>query len=304
MRVFITGGAGWVGSVTVSELLAHGHQVVALARSDKSAVALRDLGAEVFRGDLEDLETLKTGAGTSDAIIHLAFTTEFEEMERGCQIEHAALRAMADAIAHSNKPLIFTSGTLAVMDLSGARGGEAATEETTPLRDLPPFSHRVRSEDILIELAKEKGIKGMVVRLCPVVHGKGDVRFTALFGAMAKKNGKAVYVGEGKTRWPAVHRLDAAVVLRLAMEKGKAGGMYHAVAEQGVPIRQIMETIAKKVGVRVESVGSEQAIQALGPLGNLIAIDDAASSDKTRRELGWEPKELGLLEDIEQNYFW
>ena len=303
MRVFITGGAGWVGSVTVTELVAHGYQVVGLARSEKSAAALRELGAEVLLGDLEDLEVLKTGAVNTDAIIHLAFINDFDQMERGCQVEQAALRAMAAAIAHSNKPLILSSGTLAVLDVAGLRGGEPATEDTPPLRDMPPFSYRVRSEDILITLAKEMEIRSMVVRFCPVVHGKGDVRFTTLFGSMAKQNGKATYVGEGKTKWPAVHRVDVAVLLRLAVEKGKAGGIYHAVAEPGVPMKKVMETIAKKVGVPAESVSREVALHAMGQLGGLIAIDDTTSSDKTRRELGWEPKEIGWLKDIEQNYF-
>lgn len=303
MRVFITGGAGWVGSVTVTEFVAHGYQVVGLARSEKSAAKLRELGAEVLLGGLEELDVLTAGAMNADAVVHLAFVNDFDQMERGCQVEQAALGAMADAIAYSNKPLILSSGTLAVMDIAGARGGQPATEETPPLRDVPPFSHRVKSEDMLIALAKEKGIRSMVVRLCPVVHGKGDVRFTTLFGSIAKQNGKAVYVGEGKTMWPAVHRVDVAVLLRLAVEKGKAGGIYHAVAEQGVSMKQVMEAIAKKVGVPAESVRGEVAIQAMGPLGNLIAIDDTTSSDKTRRELAWEPKELGWLKDIEQNYF-
>lgn len=303
MRVFITGGTGWVGSVAITEFVAHGYQVVGLARSEKSAAALRELGAEVLLGHLEDLEVLKSGAMNADAIVHLAFVNDFGQMERGCQVEQAALCAMADAIAHSHKPLILSSGTLAVMDVDGVRGGEPATEDTPPLREMPPFSYRVRSEDILLALAKEKEIRSMVVRFCPVVHGKGDVRFTTLFGSMAKQNGKAAYVGEGKTKWPAVHRVDVAVLLRLAVEKGKAGGMYHAVAEPGVPMKQVMETIAKKVGVPAESVSREVALQTMGPLGNLIAIDDTTSSDKTRRELGWEPKEIGWLKDIEQNYF-
>ncbi|KAJ9615512.1 hypothetical protein H2200_001587 [Cladophialophora chaetospira] len=303
MRVFITGGGGWVGSVTVSELLNHGHQVIGLARSDESAATLKALGADVLRGDIEDHAVLRAAAKDADAILHLAYTTNFEEMERGSHVEQAALQTMGDVIAHTNKPLILTSGTLAVMDMTGTRGGEAATEETTPLRDVPPFSYRIRSEDMLIELAREKGIRGMVVRLCPVVHGKGDVRFITIFGGMAKKNGKAVYIGEGRTRWPAVHRVDAAVLLRLAVEKGRAGGMYHAVAEEGVAMKQIMQTIAKKVGVPAESVGHEEAGQAMGAFGSLIGVDDRTSSEMTRKELGWEPTEIGLLEDIEQNYF-
>ncbi len=303
MRVFITGGAGWIGSATILGLIAHGHQVLALARSDSTAESLEKMGAEVIRGDLENLDVLKSAAGASDAVIHLAFVSDFNQFEHGCLVERAALNAMADAMANSNKALITTSGTLAVMDVTGTRGGEPASEDTPPLRDVPPFNERVKSEDLIIELATKKGIRGMVMRMCPVVHGKGDERFITVFGGIAQKNGKAVYVGKGQTKWPAVHRTDAAAALRLAVERGRPGGMYHAVAEQGVSTKDIMETIAKKVGVPVESVEPEEAFKTMGMLGKLIAIDDATSSEKTRTELGWEPKDLTLLEDIEQNYF-
>ena len=303
MRVFITGGAGWIGTATVLDLVAHGHQVLALARSDSTATSLEKMGAEVIRGDLENLDVLKSGAGSSDAVIHLAFVNDFNKFEHGCLVERAAINAMADAMANSNKALVTTSGTLAVMDVTGARNGETATEDTAPLRDVPPFNERVKSEDLIVELATKKGIRGMVMRMCPVVHGKGDERFITIFGAIAQKHGKAVYVGNGQTKWPAVHRTDAAAALRLAVERGRPGGIYHAVAEQGVSTKDIMETIAKKVGVSVESVGPEVAVQTMGMLGKLIAVDDATSSEKTRTELGWEPKDITLLEDIEQNYF-
>jgi nucleoside-diphosphate-sugar epimerase len=195
-----------------------------------------------------------------------------------------------------------TTGTFSVADFGGKRGGRVADEETDSVRDVPPFSVRTATEDFVLELSDTMGVRGMIVRPAPTVHGKGDDKFMFWFAELAKKNGRAVYVGDAKVRWPAVHVKDAAVAFRLAVEKGKARGVYHVVNEGAVEMKLIMEKIAEKVGVPVESVSLAEATQAMGKLGNLVALDDPVSSEKTRRELGWKPRELGLLDDLEQNY--
>jgi nucleoside-diphosphate-sugar epimerase len=302
MRIFITGASGWIGKELVPELLHHGHSVLALARSPLSAQSLRDQGAEVVQGSISDTDVLKSSAAASDAVIHLAFVANFENMAEDCATERAALQAMADGMKGTNNPLIMTTGTFSVADFSGKRGGRVADEETDSVRDVPPFSVRTATEDFVLELSDTMGVQGMIVRPAPTVHGKGDDKFMFWFAELAKKNGRAVYVGDAKVRWPAVHVKDAAVAFRLAVEKGKARGVYHVVNEGAVEMKLIMEKIAEKVGVPVESVSLAEATQAMGKLGNLIALDDPVSSEKTRRELGWKPKELGLLDDLEQNY--
>ena len=306
MKVFVTGATGFVGSALVPELLSHGHHVLALARSESSAASLTSQGAEILNGSIEDLEILAQGARQSGAVIHLAFSNDFANFAQSCTEERAAIQAVADAIAGSSKAFVVTTGTLAVMDISGARGGEAATEDTPPtVREMPPFSERIKTEDLILELAKEKGFRGMLMRLSPLVHGagKGDKGFIPMFGGMAQKNGRALYVDEGAVKWPACHRADAARVYRLAVENGRAGGVYHAVAEPGVSMKEIMEVVAKGVGVPAEGVDGRTAVETLGAFGHMLAMDDFTSAERTKEELGWKPEEIGLLSDIKQNYF-
>jgi nucleoside-diphosphate-sugar epimerase len=297
MRVFVTGAAGWVGQALVKELLDHGHQVLGLVRNDANAAILTKAGAEVHRGDLEDLESLKSGAKAADAIAHLAFIHDFTNMAHSTAVDRAAIEAMAEAIAGTGKPLIITTGTLIVKT-----NGEVATEDSEIERELK-MNDRWKSEDLILSLAKEKNIRGMVVRLSPTTHGAGDKGFAAMFVTMARKAGRAVYIGDGSARWPAVHRRDAAVLFRLALEKGASGAIYHAVAEQGVRLKDTMTLIGNRLQVPVESQSVEQAVPTMGFFAYAMVMDKPTSSDKTQKELGWSPKEDGLLADMDKHYF-
>ena len=297
MRVFVTGAAGFNGRAVVQELLNNGHQVLGLARSDSSAEILTKLGAEVQRGDLEDLESLKTGAKSADGVIHLAFATNFGDFIKATEVDRAAIQAMGEAIAGTGKPLVYSSGTLATVK------GQLATEDMESDKSMGMLSERTKSEDLIYALSKEKQIRGSVVRLSPTTHGPGDIGFVPGLMNMAKKNGFVTYVGDGSSRWPAVHVLDAAILFRLALEKGKAGRTYHAVAEQGVPTKSTMEVIGKNLQLPVESKSVDEAAGMMGFLAHLLALDNFVSSQKTQKELGWKPTQPGLLADMEATYF-
>lgn len=298
MRVFVTGAAGWVGRAVTQELIQHGHQVLGLARSDATAETITKAGGEVLRGCLEDLDSLKKGAQSTDGTIHLAFIHDFTNMSHATAVDRAAIEAMAEVLAGTGKPLIITSGSLIIANT----GGVLATEDNEPDRSVP-WSDRWKSEDLIKSLAKEKDFRGMTVRLTPTVHGDGDQGFVPSLIANARKNGAAIYVGDGSARWPAVHRFDAAVVFRLAVEKGNAGAVYHAVAEEGIPQKDIQGLIGKTLQLPVEGKSLEEALPKLGFFAHVTAMDNPVSSEKTRKELGWEPKELGLLADMEAHYF-
>lgn len=296
MRVFVTGANGFIGKAVVQELLNNGHQVVGLARSDASAEAIQKAGAEVHRGDIEDLETLRTGAKASDGVIHLAFMHDFSDFEGICAVDRAAIAAMGDALAGTGKPLVIASGTMMMPK------GVVAVEDAEPERGTP-FAVRAKSEDLLFALSKEKNVRGTAIRLSPTVHGEGDKGFVVLLGDAAKKNGSVIMVGDGSQRWPAVHRLDAAVLFRLALEKGTAGSAYHGASEQGVTMREMLGMISKQAGVPLESKPMDEAMQALGFFAFVVSADNPTSSEKTQKELGWKPKQLELIPDIEANYF-
>jgi len=298
MRVFVTGAAGWVGSAVTKELIQHGHKVLGLARSVEPAEKITKVGGEVLRGDLEDLESLKKGAQETDGTLHLAFIHDFTNMKHATAVDRAAISALAEVVAGTGKPLIITSGSLIVANL----GGAVATEETDIDRSVP-WIDRWKSEDLILSLSKEKDVKGMVVRLTPTVHGDGDKGFVPGLIGSARKNGAAIYVGDGSARWPAVHRYDAAVLYRLALEKGKAGAIYHAAAEQGIAQKDIEGLIGKVLNLPVESKSLEEALPKLGFFAHVTSMDKPLSSEKTQTELGWKPKELGLLADMEAHYF-
>ena len=296
MRVFVTGAAGFIGRAVVKELLDNGHQVLGLARSSANVEILTKAGAEVHQGDLENLESLKNGARATEGVIHLAFLHDFSDFARAARVDRAAIEAMGEAMAGTEKPLVIASGTL------GVSTGKLATEETDPERE-HPMSIRYSSADSVYSLSKEKQVRGSVVRLSPVVHGTEDWGFVPMLIGIARKNGHVICVGDGSARWPAVHKLDAAVLFRLALEKGTSGATYNAVAEQGIPVKDIMTTIGKHLQMPVESKPLSEAAEPMGMLAHLTSMDTPTSSEKTQRELGWKPSQIGLLADMKANYF-
>jgi len=296
MRVFVTGAAGFIGRAVVQELLNNGHQVLGLARNDASAEVITKAGAEPHRGDLEDIESLKSGARATDGVIHLAFIHDFSDFARVTAVDRAAIEAMGEVMAGTGKPLVIASGTMLVPK------GKLATEDTEPERNTP-FSDRARSADLVLTLSKEKQVRGSVIRLPPSVHGAEDKGMIPRMIDLARQNGFVTYVGDGSARWPTVHRLDAAVLLRLALEKGTAGATYNAVAEQGVPIKDITTVMSLRLQLPVESKPLSEAVGTLGFLAYLVGSDNPTSSEKTQRELGWHPTQPELLADMEANYF-
>ena len=294
MRVFVTGGSGFVGSAVVADLIGAGHSVLGLARSEANAEALSDAGAEVHRGSLEDLDSLRRGAEAADGVIHCAFIHDFSKFVENSAIDKRAIEVLGEALAGSGRPLIVTSG------VGLLRQGEVSTEETAR----PPDSHIPRvSEETALAFA-QRGVRAMAIRLAPSVHGKGDPGFVPLLIAIAREKGCAAYLGEGLNRWPAVHRLDAARVYRLALEKGAPGAQYHAVAEGGVPFRDIAAVIGKRLGAPVVSLPPEKAAEHFGWFAMFAGMDAPSSSALTQARLGWNPTGPGLLADLDQpDYF-
>lgn len=290
MRIFVTGASGFVGSAVVPELLRAGHQVVGLARSDASAAAVRAAGAEVQHGDLADLDGLGRGAASADGVIHLGFTHDFENYARCAEADRAAIQAMAASLAGSGRPLVVTAGTFSV----GARG-PLGTEDD-------PADATRRFSEAAIEAAP-RSVRGIVVRLSPTVHGDGDHGFVPRLIQIAREKGVSGYPGEGTNRWSAVHRLDAATLFRLAIEKAPAGARLHGVAEEGVASRQIAEVIGRKLGLPVRSIPPEAVVEHFGWIGGFFATDRPASSAKTRALVGWKPTQIGLVEDLERGRY-
>ncbi|ULU25798.1 SDR family oxidoreductase [Dyella terrae] len=292
MRVFVTGATGFVGSAVVRELLDAGHQVVGLVRSDASASALAATGAEVHRGSLEDLESLHRGVAMADGVIHTAFIHDFTQFEKSCEIERVALGAIGDALAGSNRPLVVTSGTGLLAS------GRLATEEDANTSIFP----RVVSEKTTEALAA-RGINASVLRLPPTVHGNGDHGFVPILINLAREKGESAYVGNGDNRWPAVHRLDAARLYRLALEKSTGGVRYHAVAEEGVPFRDIATLIGRHLDLPVVSKTPEEASAHFGWFAHFTQIDNHVSSARTRAQLGWKPQQVELIDDLGQGHY-
>jgi nucleoside-diphosphate-sugar epimerase len=294
MRVFVTGASGFIGSAVVPELIGAGHQVLGLARSDASATALTAAGAEVHRGSLEDLESLRDGAAGSDGVIHLAFIHDFSDFEAAGATDLRAVETMGAALEHSGKPFVNTSGTLLLAML-----GRLATEEDVSDAARP----RVASENATIALA-DRGVRPSVIRLSPAVHGEGDRHgFTARLTAIAREKGVSAYVGDGTNRWPAVHRLDAARLYRLAVEVAPAGSRLHGVGEDGVPFREIAEAIGGQLKLPVASITAEDAHEHFGFLGAFVGFDNPTSSALTRERLGWRPEGPTLTADIDQGSY-
>jgi nucleoside-diphosphate-sugar epimerase len=294
MRVFITGAAGFVGTATTKELIANGHQVVGLARSDANAEALEKLGAQVHRGSLEDLQSLKNGAKHSDATIHCAFIHDFTKYVENGQIDKRAIEAMGEVLEGTNKPFIVTSGTGLIAP------GVLVTEDMR--REVSEFVPRV-SEQAGLAYAS-RGVRAMAIRLPQVYGSDGKAGLITYLLDFARRKGVAAYVGDGSERWAAAHVLDVARLYRLALEKGTTDGIYHAVGEEGVPMRQVAEVIGRALNVPVRSIKKEEAGDYFGALAMFAGLDMPASSALTQQRLGWKPSEIGLIADISQpNYF-
>lgn len=289
MRVFVTGGTGLIGSAVVSELLGHGHSIVALARSDASAQAAQAVGAEPLRGSLADLDILRNGAAQADGVIHLAFANDFsspEALARAVAEESAAIATLGEALIGSGRPLVTVSGT-------PATPGRASIE-VDPVPTEGPVGGRGRAVTAVLALAA-RGVRSAAVRLPRTVHNNGTGGFAGLLTNIARQTGVSGYAGDGEQRWPAVHALDAAVLFRLALERAEAGTSWHAVADEGDKVRDIAAVIGRRLNLPVRSVPAE----TYGPLGPIFAADQPSSSAHTRRVLNWEPTHPSLLADLE-----
>lgn len=295
MRVFVTGATGYVGTAVVRELVDAGHQVLGLARSDAAADRLTATGADVHRGTLEDLDSLRTGAATADGVVHTAFIHDFTDFEHSVAVDLRAVRTIGETLAGTGRPFVISSGTP-----GGA--GEVATEDTVPEPGTPAAARGAAEQAVLA--AAEQDVRAAVVRLPRSVHGPGDAHgFVAQLAAIARDRGVAAYPGDGRNRWPAVHRLDAALLYRLALERAPAGSRLHAVGDQGVPVREIAEHLGRYLRLPVTSIPVEQAAEHFGWLGPILATDAPASAATTRKLLDWHPTHPGLLADIDAGHY-
>ncbi|MEU9645909.1 SDR family oxidoreductase [Streptomyces sp. NPDC048188] len=304
MRVFVTGASGWIGSAVVPELIGAGHQVVGLARSDASADALTAAGADVVRGTLDDLDVLRGAAAGADGVVHLAFKHDiaFSGNFKGAgEADRRAVEVIGEALAGSGRPLTIASGTPSI-------AGRVATErdghDPDPAAAARGDAQHVRAVTAELTLAlASRGVRSSVVRLAPTNHGEGDNGFVPALIAIAREKGAAGYLGDGTNRWSAAHRLDSARLFRLALEEAPAGSTLHAVAEEGLPARDLAEVIGRQLGLPAVSVPVSEADAHFGWMAGPFAANRAASSVLTRELLGWEPVQPGLVEDLEQGHY-
>jgi len=305
MRVFVTGASGWIGSAVVPELIGAGHEVTGLARSAASAAALAAAGAQVRHGTLDDLEGLRDAAAASDGVVHLAFKHDIAfsgDFQGAADADRRAVETIGEALAGSDRPFVIASGTL------GLSPGRVATEQDG--HGLDPAGGawgagpqaRHATAEFTLSLAS-RGVRSSVVRLPPTCHGDGDHGFLATVVGIARAKGVSGHIGDGSNRWPAVHRLDAAHLFRLALEKAPAGSTLHAVADEGVPIRAVADVIGRHLDLPVAAVSAEQAGEHFGWLAGLLGIDGPASSTLTRQLLGWLPTHPGLIDDLDKGHY-
>jgi len=289
MRIFVTGATGFIGSAVARELITAGHSVIGLARSESGAESLVAAGVEVLRGDLEDLGSLRSGAAKSDGVIHTAFIHDFSKFKANCEIVKRAIETLGVALAGSARPLLVTSG------LALVAAGRIATEEDAPP---PPSASYPRASEATAMSLLDRGVRASVVRL-PQVHDRVKQGLVTYLINIARQKGVSAYVGDGRNRWAAVHVLDAARLYRLALEKDDPGAKYHAVAEEGVPVREIAEAIGRGLKLPTMSLFPERAAEHFGALGSFAGLDLAASSTLTQKRLGWRPMQTGLMDDLD-----
>jgi nucleoside-diphosphate-sugar epimerase len=305
MRVFITGASGWIGSAVVPELIGAGHQVVGLARSEASAAAIAAAGAEVQRGSLDDLDILRSVAAGSDGVIHLAFKHDIAfsgGFQEASDADRRAVEALGEALAGSDRPFVLASGTLGLAPgrVGTERDGHDAAPAMVALARGPRTRHA--TAELVLSLAS-RGVRSSVVRLSPTNHGVGDHGFMASLVGIARDKGAAGHVGDGSSRWPAVHRLDSAHLFRLALEGAPAGSTLHAVADEGVPMRDIAEVIGRHLHLPVVSIAPEDAGEHFAWMAGFVALDSPVSSALTRDLLGWEPVQPGLIDDLDEGHY-
>jgi nucleoside-diphosphate-sugar epimerase len=295
MRIFVTGATGFIGSAIVPELIEAGHEVVGLARSDQAAAALAGAGAKVHRRALADLDILRRGAAAADGVIHTAYIHDFSQMEVAAQTDRRAIETLAAALEGSGRPLVITTGTALVSP------GRVATEEDTT--DPAAAGHpRLDTERVALAFV-ERGVRLSIVRPGASVHGEGDHGFVPVLIDIARTKGVSAYVGDGSNRWPAVNVLDAARLYRLALEKGPAGSVFHAIGDEGVPTRDIAEVIGRHLSVPVVSIAPEDVAEHFGWIGAFFALDAPASSALTQERMGWQPTHAGLIADLEEGHY-
>jgi nucleoside-diphosphate-sugar epimerase len=294
MRVFVTGATGFIGTAIVQELISAGHQVLGLARSDASAQKLTDAGAEVHRGDLEDLDSLRSGAGQADGVIHAGFIHDFTRFKEVCEVDKIAIETIGKVLAGSNRPFIVTSGTALV------NPGKLATEDI-----IPPLNPAwPRASEQTADAVAALGVRAAALRLSPSVHGDDDKHgFIPILVNIAREKGFSAYIGEGLNRWNAVHRLDAAHLFRLALENTKPQARYHASAEEAITVKAVAEAIGKQLNIPVKSIAPEAAAEHFGWFAQMAAIDCPASSEWTQEHLNWQPTHANLLTDIENGVY-
>lgn len=292
MKVFITGGTGFIGSLVVKELIENGHQVLGLVRSEKAEQTLKNAGAETLRGELSDLDILRQGASSADGVIHMGFSNDFSRYNEAVDMDLAAVRAIGSVLEDTGKPFVNTAGTLGISGL-----GRIATEEDRGPEGMP----RMASEEEVIAMAS-KGVRSSVVRLAPCVHDEERHGLASILGQIAAEKGVSSYIGEGSNVWPAVHRCDAAHLFCLALESAPAGTRLNAVDEEGILMKDIAAAIGRNLNIPVKSIRGEEAQELLGWFAMSAALDNPTSSAATRKLLDWTPTHTTLIQDIDTFY--